>query len=325
MTTSRCTQTLHRRRVPPRAGSVWRRSARCPSRWQTRQPPRRIGPPIRRTAGSRSPPCRRAPASRAALPLSTRRSTSTRPTSPPAGSWSPSRPAPPTRATRSATKRCAARISSTSRGGRRRVSRPRGFTAAGNGRFEAQGKLTIRDVTRPVTPAIHVRRRCRRSDRAAQRRHDDPAARFRCGPGRMERHDLGRQRGRHPFRPGTDPRRRPCRRNSERRRALTQTLRTCFRTGIECAAAAARGRESLHSTNNLGVTMPLRSSRLDPRLVLVAAIALAAAGCAKKEAADRRLRPHRRQPPRTRSKVRSTSSRGPATSSAARPTRATTG
>ena len=30
--------------------------------------------------------------------------------------------------------------------------------------------------------------------------------------------------------------------------------------------------------------MPLRSSRLDPRLVLVAAIALAAAGCAKKEA-----------------------------------------
>ena len=79
--------------------------------------------------------------------------------------------------------------------------------------------------------------------------------------------------------------------------------------------------------------MSFRSTALDQRVLLAVGVALVLAGCAKKQeeptlrAPGRSGGPPRHPfPPRTTlSKARSTSSPGPATSSAARPTRPTTG
>ncbi len=68
------------------------------------------------------------------------------------------------------------------------------FTRKAAGQYEATGKLTIRDVTHEIRPAIHVPERAGgwQARRLVQGRRDGQSARLRCRPGRLEGH-LGRR------------------------------------------------------------------------------------------------------------------------------------
>ena len=125
---------------------------------------------------------------------------STLPTWPAVVSWSRSTRARPIRRTAIATRRLRAATSSPRTAGRRRSSRRRRFAAKGAGQVRGPGPPHDPRRDAGCAAAVHVHPGGRWPARDARGRYHHPEARLRCRPGRMDRHDLGRQRGQDPLR-----------------------------------------------------------------------------------------------------------------------------